>query len=142
MTLPDLVLKEILESTPGAKLTKSDKRPKCVNYGCNKPVAHDGKRHRPVCSHCHKAGYGHHPFAKGVTPFRKGKCSNQDGRLDFCCAMDYEKAPWAIGETDIDHINGDRHDNRPENLMELCSPCHKHKGKVSGDHKKNKKKVL
>ena len=110
-------------------------RPKCINHGCKKPVASSGPRYRPVCGHCHQAGYGKHPFAKGVTPFRAGKCSNQDGHLGFDCAINYEKAPWAIGKTEIDHIDGNHLNNTPKNCVELCSLCHKYKGMLNGDFK-------
>jgi hypothetical protein len=110
-------------------------RPTCINEGCNKPVANSGQRYRPVCGHCHQAGYGKHPFAKGVTPFRTGKCSNQDGHLGFKCAIDYNKAPWAIGKTEIDHIDGNHLNNVPKNGAELCPLCHKYKGMLSGDFK-------
>jgi hypothetical protein len=110
-------------------------RPLCINHGCTRSVANCGSRYRPVCSHCHAAGYGKHPYASGVTPFRKGKCVNQDGRLGFKCAINYEQAPWAIGKTEIDHIDGNHLNNTPENSQELCSLCHKYKGMLSGDFK-------
>lgn len=28
---------------------------------------------------------------------------------------------------DVDHVNGDHTDDRPENLQSLCQPCHKAK---------------
>jgi hypothetical protein len=110
-------------------------RPTCINYGCNKPVAHSGTRYRPVCSHCHRAGYGKHSHAKGITPFRTGKCTNQDGHLGFPCAIDYNRAPWAIGKTEIDHIDGNHLNNTAENGAELCPLCHTYKGMLTGDYK-------
>ena len=109
-------------------------RPKCVNHGCDKPVAHSGTRYRPVCGHCHSAGYGAHDYAFGVLPFRTGKCSNDDGHLGFVCPTDYKKAPWAVSVTDIDHIDGNHLNNKLSNLDELCPMCHKHKSKLNGDH--------
>ena len=70
---------------------------------------------------------------KGVVSCRTGKCSNQDGRLGFSCPMDYEKAPHAIGITELDHIDGNRYNNTSDNIQELCNACHVHKGKLSGD---------
>jgi hypothetical protein len=110
-------------------------RPTCLNHGCNKPVAHSGTRYRPVCGHCHQAGYGKHAFAEGVTPFRQGTCNNQDGHLGFTCAIDYDKAPWAKGKTEIDHIDGNHLNNTLENCVELCPLCHTYKGMLTGDFK-------
>ena len=110
-------------------------RPSCVNYNCNKPVTHSGQRYRPVCSRCHKAGYGATTFAPGVVPFRTGRCSNSTGHLGFNCPVDYEKAKWCLGHTQIDHIDGDHLNNVPKNCQELCDLCHKEKGKRNGDFK-------
>ena len=115
-------------------------RPVCINHGCTKPVtfshtdADGNKRWRVHCSHCQKASYGGQDHAPGVTPFKTGFCSNDDGHLGFTCAIDYDKAPWAIGMTEVDHKNGDCTDNRVENLDELCPMCHKRKGRLAGDH--------
>ena len=111
-------------------------RPICLNYGCEKLVTHSGSRWRSFCSRCHRAGYGAATLAEGVTPFKTGKCSNQNGQLGFECAIDYVKAPWALGQTQIDHINGDHLENDPINCMELCDMCHTYKGKLSGDFKR------
>ena len=43
--------------------------------------------------------------------------------------MEYDKAPWAIGTPEIDHIDGDYYNNYPDNVDELCAICHKQKGK-------------
>lgn len=113
--------------------TVTEFRPVCVNYGCGKPVAHDGCRYRPVCSHCQKASYGGQPYAQGVRPYRTGRCTNR-GQLGFECPVDYEQAPWAVGVTEIDHRNGNHMDNRRRNLQELCPMCHKQKGRMAGDY--------
>lgn len=110
-------------------------RPKCINHGCDKPVAHSGARYRPVCGHCHKAGYGKHEYAYGVLPFRTGVCANQDGYLNFPCAIDYDKAPWAVGKTEVDHVDGNHLNNTIKNCVELCPMCHKYKGMLTGDYK-------
>ena len=110
-------------------------RPRCINHGCNKLVAHSGARYRPVCGHCHQAGYGKHAYAKNVIPFRTGMCSNLDGHLGFTCPIDYDKAPWAKGKTEIDHIDGNHLNNTADNGDELCPLCHKYKGMLTGDYK-------
>lgn len=117
-----------------------NKRPTCTNHGCNEPVHSSGKRWRPVCWRCHQASYGKRNYPAGVRPFRKGVCSNQESILDFPCPIDYEKAPWAKGSTQTDHMDGDPYNNHPDNLMELCQLCHQKKGMESGDYKNNQKK--
>jgi len=54
------------------------------------------------------------------------------------CPIDYAKAPWAIGHTSCDHIDGDHSNNVPENCQELCDICHREKGKIEGDYKRGR----
>ena len=114
-------------------------RPKCINHGCNKPVTFShkdeqgNKRWRVHCSHCQAASYGKWPHSPGITPFKTGRCSNSDSHLGFACAINYNKAPWAKGMTEVDHKNGDCTDNRVKNLDELCPMCHRLKGRLAGD---------
>jgi hypothetical protein len=117
------------------------KAPICINYGCGSPRAKlNEKRYRPVCGHCHHAGYGKHPLKEGVTPFKTGICSNKDGHLGFPCPTNYKKAKWAKGITQLDHIDGNRHNNEPENFQELCPMCHHYKGRLEGDFKRQPKR--
>jgi hypothetical protein len=118
------------------------KRPICINHGCNSPVVPvTGKitdanpRWRPYCSACQIANYGGKPYKPGVTPFKTGKCSNQDSHLGFKCPIDYKKNPAFIGMVEMDHKNGDHTDNRKANLDELCPLCHKMKGRLAGDYR-------
>jgi len=114
-------------------------RPTCLNHGCVSPVAHCGARWRPFCQRCHKAGYGSGKLKESVTAFKTGYCQNVDGVLGFNCPMNYEKAPWAIGLTQVDHVDGNYYNNTPDNCMELCEGCHRQKSKLSGDYKQQRK---
>lgn len=113
-------------------------RPKCINHGCSKPVASSGLRWRPVCSHCHTTGYNGTLYAKGVTPFRIGQCSNIDGHLGFPCYIDWKrvKKDNARIKTHIDHKDGNHLRNVIENCEELCESCHSEKGRLFGDFRK------
>jgi hypothetical protein len=112
-------------------------RPTCINYGCDKLVATDGKRWRPHCSHCQGASYGKHPHRAGVTPFKTGKCSNIDGHLGFKCFTDWKLVEQDNGriKTHIDHKDGDHMNNTTENCEELCGHCHDEKSRRSGNFK-------
>jgi hypothetical protein len=109
----------------------------CGNKGCTKlcsysSILKSGRYvYRPYCSHCHDAGRGLHPYREGVTPVKKNICENSDGRLDFKCYSKGRKMPSHM--LDLDHINGDHHDNRLKNFQTLCKCCHAHKTKMSGD---------
>jgi hypothetical protein len=122
-------------------MLKKSRRPDCVNYGCGKPAMKlyenkDGaSRYRPHCSHCQKASYGGHPHARGVTPFKTGKCSNTDSHLGFKCPIDWNAIPTdAKGMTEIDHRDGNSNNNDRRNLDELCPICHKIKGQLNFDY--------
>ena len=116
-----------------------DIRPTCCNIGCNKGCGNSGSLKgriiwRPYCGHCHNAGRGKHPYAKGVIPIKKNYCENSDGRFGFVCYSQGIVIPSYM--LDLDHINGDHHDNDPSNFQTLCKCCHAHKTKVNGDASK------
>ena len=126
--------------TANRKTIREQFRPICINHGCSKPVtfsntdADGNRRWRVHCTHCQAASYGKWPHRDGVIPFKTGYCSNSDSHLGFPCAINYKKAPWAKGMTEVDHKNGDFKDNNVNNLDELCPMCHKRKGHLAGDH--------
>ncbi len=105
--------------------------PTCINLGCGRPCATDGKRFRPVCSACHRHG-GARP---GVLAFKKHRCDNVDGRLGFTCFVDWSKVPSWFRITQLDHKDGNHLNNTPENVQELCNNCHGVKTLSQGDHK-------
>jgi len=51
---------------------------------------------------------------------RKGVPRDMKG--DTCARCGFVGVPCQM---DLDHINGDRTDHRPENLQTLCSNCHR-----------------
>ena len=48
----------------------------------------------------------------------------------------YQEMPSDI--YDMDHKDGDHHNNTPENLITLCKVCHAYKGHISGDFNSQK----
>lgn len=125
--------------------------PECINIGCCAIVA---LRHITVsgvysffteCSRCKKyraQGYNFEDI--GIVQWKKDYCENQIGMLGFKCPVKIED----LDATDIsgeqlrqiyrsclqyDHIDGDGHNNTPENVVTLCSICHQIKSVISGD---------
>ena len=109
-------------------------RPICANHGCTALCCSSGRRYRPVCGRCHRAGYGVGTHKKGVTPIRKQYCDNKDERLGFKCVTGGKKLPYK-GMLDLDHIDGDYLNNVEVNIQTLCKCCHAWKSKLEGDHK-------
>lgn len=113
--------------------------PTCINYNCERPVAirHWSAQGDPSlkteCSKCSTARCAG-KIVEGVTFHKKHYCENKDSILGWNCPMDqsrYAEFPSDIYE--MDHKDGDHHNNTPENLVTLCSICHTRKGKESGD---------
>ena len=122
--------------TRSSILTNADNRPTCINHGCNSPVTNSGQRYRPVCSKCYRAGRGLTDYAPGVTPYRTGKCSNEDSHLGFPCPTRWDVVMEHFEgqiHTQLDHKDGDHCNNVPNNVEELCPMCHSKKSRDSGD---------
>jgi hypothetical protein len=125
---------------PRTKLIINEaERPLCINDGCDKLVtvsayySNGTAKWRPVCGHCSQAQTGRIPYADGVSPFKKNKCSNKDGRLGFKCAVNFKLLPKEYSITEMDHIDGDDTNNCKENVQELCVICHKIKSQQCND---------
>ena len=96
--------------------------PECINHGCGnkvhtRKINKNGTRDiRAECNKCHLGGRNR----PGVTPHKKDYCENIDGRLGFKCT-----ATIIDGcQLELDHIDGDRWNNVPENVQTLCRNCH------------------
>ena len=117
--------------------TFDQQRPLCVNLGCDKKVSTTGSKYKPryrtVCSKCHDASWGRGQYEPWVVPFKTGRCSNQNANLGWKCPTDYSLGSVAIGQTDLDHIDGNPRHNAKENLQELCPICHRVKTSLNGD---------
>ena len=124
---------------PKKTIIDPSKSPTCINYGCNNPVHWSRKRNngscvtRHECRKCHDGGRNR----PGVTQFKKNYCENEDGRLGFTCNATIQNSC----QLDIDHIDGNRWNNIPENCQTLCKNCHCLKTKINGDHSKNSQKT-
>ena len=66
-------------------------------------------------------------------------CENVDGRFGFKCTTTTFPG---FGMVDVDHINGDPTDNRPENLQTLCKCCHSYKTNTNQDYATPGRKAL
>ena len=113
--------------------------PICINEGCNKNVHvrkynQDGSIDcRTECYTCHRGGRNR----PGVKQHKKDYCENIDGRLEFKC-----EAVIINGcQLEMDHIDGDRFNNVPENVQTLCKNCHAIKTRTSGDNANNRNKT-
>ena len=69
---------------------------------------------RPTCSSCRR---------KPWHQFKKDQCE--------CCGF----VPVWKGQLDVDHIDGNKKNNSPDNLQTLCANCHRLKTFLNGDHK-------
>lgn len=114
-------------------------QPTCINYGCNKLCDYSGtrkdrsKKWRLVCKLCHdNADNLRYYVNRGIKDFKKRDCENKDGHLGWVCKAEIEDRC----QLDLDHIDGDKNNNVPENIRTLCKNCHSLKTKRSGDHSK------
>lgn len=105
------------------------KRPQCQTEGCDnlaKKRLVAGKFH-PLCSSCLRKKYN--MKRKYYHKFKKDYCENVDGRLGFRCTTTIED-PCMLS---VDHMDGDRNNNAPQNLATLCACCHNYKTKLFRD---------
>jgi len=118
--------------------------PICINKGCIREVA---IRHWSIqgdpslkseCSRCSTARIKN-KILSDIVFHKKKYCENKDSILGFKCPMDptrYNEFPADI--YDMDHLDGDHHNNIPENLITVCKVCHTRKGREKGDFNSQK----
>ena len=112
--------------------------PICVNDGCNNNVQVREWKYwsfKSECSSCataRKKGIDR----PGVTRHKKNYCENNDGHLGWTCPV----STFVGFETslDLDHLDGDHHNNVPSNVKTYCKLCHGRKSILNGDCNSNK----
>lgn len=111
---------------------------KCALEGCNKKVGYHktypkldgttGVKWKTFCEY-----HRRHPMGRKERENflkSKGGCANRIGILGHIC-----QDPDTPSLT-IDHWDGNRHNNNPDNLVVLCANCHNVKTKLFKDHLK------
>jgi len=106
------------------------KAPTCVILGCGKPQSSKGKDkngapiYRNFCA-------GHHKVRTKLKGHKKDYCENRDGSvLGFPCTATIVDSC----QLQIDHVDGDRYNNDPNNHQTLCANCHSVKTKREKNH--------
>lgn len=117
--------------------------PKCLNEGCNRDVQVREWKYwsfRSECGTCMNARKRGKKL-KGITFHKKDYCENHDGQLGFMCPV--KKKAWKTDDfsasLDLDHLDGDHHNNSRENIKTYCKLCHMRKSVRNGDCSSHKK---
>ena len=84
------------------------------------------------CRNCNKT----FSYKENVTRHKKSYCENADGHLGWTCPV----STFVGFETslDLDHLDGDHHNNVPSNVKTYCKLCHGRKSILNGDCNSNK----
>lgn len=90
--------------------------------GCGKPTQHHGKN------------------SKGEDTYKSScnACRDKARKMK----KSYCEKCGATEKLEIDHIDGNRSNNVPQNIQTLCSKCHIEKGKLNKDWMKKNEKML
>jgi len=101
----------------------------CVVPGCGMSASFKRKNELGVNisrNYCSK----HHRVRTMLKLDKKNYCENQSGYLGFMCTATIIDR----SQLHVDHCDGDRGNNHPDNLRTLCANCHAVKTFRSGDH--------
>jgi 5-methylcytosine-specific restriction endonuclease McrA len=109
--------------------------PKCALPECNNRVSYHTKYDRVNQSPGFKwKMFCSHHRGKGKLAVEEWKlssgCSNVDAHHGFKCTS-HITGPEQL---DVNHIDGDRHNNHPDNLEILCKVCHQRVTKDNNHH--------
>lgn len=121
-------------------------RPTCSTENCNNPCKYNGykkdgsRKFYKLCSSCCKRKYNDKWIPKkNPSGFNTGvqePWTTKYGGYVKKCECEYcGFVPLHRCQLDVDHINGDKKDNRESNLQTLCANCHRLKTLVNEDWK-------
>ena len=101
----------------------------CIVTGCGKAASYKKKNALGVensRNYCSK----HHRMRTTLKLDKKDYCENRIGYLGFTCTATMIDR----SQLHVDHHDGDRGNNSPDNLRTLCANCHSVKTFRNGDH--------
>ena len=134
--------------------------PTCVNDGCTNKVQVREWKYWSFKSECSSCASARKKGLKrpGVTQHKKEYCENHDSHLGWKCPVsaftvdqdgdirgklseiDGLVEIWKAFQNslDLDHLDGDHHNNNSENVKTYCKLCHGKKSLENGDCNSNK----
>ena len=112
--------------------------PTCVNDGCDNYVQVREWKYWSFKSECSSCASARNKGINrpGVTKHKKNYCENHDGHLGWTCPVSTFEGFEA--SLDLDHLDGDHHNNTPSNVKTYCKLCHGRKSLINGDCNSNK----
>tara|TARA_Y100000310_G_C20426111_1_gene689149 strand:- start:365 stop:766 length:402 start_codon:yes stop_codon:yes gene_type:complete len=120
--------------------TEGHTLPMCVNNGCDNYVQVREWKYWSFKSECFSCATARkkNMDIPGVTKHKKNYCENHDGHLGWPCPV--LKNGWIEFQSslDLDHLDGDHHNNIPSNVKTYCKLCHGRKSLINGDCNSNR----
>ena len=110
----------------------------CVNFGCERlQERRNATSFHNWCSRCKRQQRKGEPLDDHITSAKKDFCENilDDSPLPFDCRTTHDDdGALPTYELILDHYDGDRSNNSPENLRTWCRSCNYRKGMIMGDY--------